>query len=344
MLSIGKMVARSEDYYLRTVAAGREEYYTGAGRVPGHLGRGGSTAPRARAARWRQPTCGRPRRRLARWRDPDRRRRGRRQAGGGLRPHLLGPEVGLPPLRALRAATSRPPCAPPTPTRSPTPSATSSATRSASAAEPAASGDRRRRSRRRPPSCTGRRGPATPSSTPTCWWPTSRWATTAPGRPPTPACSTSTPAPPASSTRPRCAPGWARPSGSASGRSPAAWPSSRGCPRRVLRAFSTRRREIEHLLDATGSHSARAAEAAALVTRLGQGPRSGVGRRRAAGALARPGRRARPGPPSRVRTSSTTCSVPSPGRPPRTPRSTRLLARLVGPDGLTAVELDLRAP
>ena len=41
MLSIGKMVARSEDYYLRTVAAGREEYYTGAGESPGYwLGQG----------------------------------------------------------------------------------------------------------------------------------------------------------------------------------------------------------------------------------------------------------------------------------------------------------------
>jgi conjugative relaxase-like TrwC/TraI family protein len=35
----------------------------------------------------------------------------------------------------------------------------------------------------------------------------------------------------------------------------------------LLRAFSTRRREIEHLLSATGTHSARSAEVAALVTR-----------------------------------------------------------------------------
>ena len=41
MLSIGKMVARAEEYYLRTVAAGREEYYTGAGESPGYwLGEG----------------------------------------------------------------------------------------------------------------------------------------------------------------------------------------------------------------------------------------------------------------------------------------------------------------
>lgn len=35
MLSIGKLVAGSEDYYLRTVAAGREEYYLGSGEAPG---------------------------------------------------------------------------------------------------------------------------------------------------------------------------------------------------------------------------------------------------------------------------------------------------------------------
>jgi conjugative relaxase-like TrwC/TraI family protein len=41
MLSIGKMVARSEEYYLRTVATGREEYYTGSGESPGYwLGEG----------------------------------------------------------------------------------------------------------------------------------------------------------------------------------------------------------------------------------------------------------------------------------------------------------------
>jgi conjugative relaxase-like TrwC/TraI family protein len=41
VLSIAKLVARAEDYYLRTVAAGREEYYTGAGESPGYwLGQG----------------------------------------------------------------------------------------------------------------------------------------------------------------------------------------------------------------------------------------------------------------------------------------------------------------
>lgn len=36
MLSIGKMVAGSEQYYIRTVATGREEYYTGSGESPGY--------------------------------------------------------------------------------------------------------------------------------------------------------------------------------------------------------------------------------------------------------------------------------------------------------------------
>ncbi len=41
MLSIGKMVAGSEKYYLDTVAKGREEYYTGSGEAPGQwLGSG----------------------------------------------------------------------------------------------------------------------------------------------------------------------------------------------------------------------------------------------------------------------------------------------------------------
>ena len=35
MLSIGKMVAGAEDYYLGMVAEGREEYYTGSGEAPG---------------------------------------------------------------------------------------------------------------------------------------------------------------------------------------------------------------------------------------------------------------------------------------------------------------------
>ena len=50
MLSIGKMVAGAEDYYLAIVAQGREEYYTGAGESPGMwLGRG-DRRPRPRAA------------------------------------------------------------------------------------------------------------------------------------------------------------------------------------------------------------------------------------------------------------------------------------------------------
>lgn len=41
MLSIGKMVARSGEYYIATVANGREEYYTGSGESPGFwLGEG----------------------------------------------------------------------------------------------------------------------------------------------------------------------------------------------------------------------------------------------------------------------------------------------------------------
>lgn len=53
MLSIGKMVARSGEYYIATVANGREEYYTGSGESPGfwlgdgarRLGLQGSVTP-----------------------------------------------------------------------------------------------------------------------------------------------------------------------------------------------------------------------------------------------------------------------------------------------------------
>jgi len=53
VLSIAKLVARAEDYYLHTVAGGREEYYTGAGESPGYwvgkgaglLGLSGEVAP-----------------------------------------------------------------------------------------------------------------------------------------------------------------------------------------------------------------------------------------------------------------------------------------------------------
>ncbi len=160
----------------------------GSGESPGYwLGEGARLLGLERRGRPGRPPS-RARRRLAPRRDPDRRRGGRGQAGGGLRPHLLGPQIGLPPLRALGSATSRPPSAPSTPTQSPRPSTTSSARRCASAGEPA--GLRRigaRGTGRRPPSCTAPRGPATPSSTPTCWWPTWPRGTTAPGRPPTPA-------------------------------------------------------------------------------------------------------------------------------------------------------------
>ena len=59
MLSIAKLVAGAEDYYLRTVAAGREEYYTGAGESPGYwlghgarlLGLSGEVAPQPTSER-----------------------------------------------------------------------------------------------------------------------------------------------------------------------------------------------------------------------------------------------------------------------------------------------------
>ena len=58
MLSIGKLVAGAEDYYLSMVAGGKEEYYSGAGESPGtwlgagtdDLGLAGEVSPEALAA------------------------------------------------------------------------------------------------------------------------------------------------------------------------------------------------------------------------------------------------------------------------------------------------------
>ena len=60
MLSIGKMVAGAEEYYLGIVAEGKEEYYTGAGEAPGTwIGGGTATEPppiaRARGPTWVEP-------------------------------------------------------------------------------------------------------------------------------------------------------------------------------------------------------------------------------------------------------------------------------------------------
>ena len=78
----------------------------------------------------------------------------------------------------------------------------------------------------RPPSSTALSRPAIPSSTPTCWPPMWCSAPTAAGPLPMPAFCTSTPAPPASSTRRRSGPAWSRPSGSASVLSSVARPNS----------------------------------------------------------------------------------------------------------------------
>jgi hypothetical protein len=58
MLSIGKLVAGAEDYYLSMVAEGKEEYYSGSGESPGtwlgsgtnDLGLAGPVSPEALAA------------------------------------------------------------------------------------------------------------------------------------------------------------------------------------------------------------------------------------------------------------------------------------------------------
>jgi conjugative relaxase-like TrwC/TraI family protein len=101
VLSIGKMVARSEEYYIRTVATGREEYYTGSGESPGYwvgegarrLGLDGEVAPdelrlvlSGVSPDGEVLTAGRG---------------GRGQSRLGLRPDVVGAQVRLAPPWAL---------------------------------------------------------------------------------------------------------------------------------------------------------------------------------------------------------------------------------------------------
>ncbi len=108
-----------------------------------------------------------------------------------------------------------------------------------------------------------------------------------------------------------------------------------GVPKRVLRAFSTRRVEIEALMAATGERSARAAEAAALVTRS---PKD-------LALVSGPGLRER----WLARAAALGLEVGRPGRgalehllgaerwaPPSGAEVEGLLGRLVGSEGLTA--------
>ena len=185
MLSIAKLVARAEDYYLRTVAAGREEYYTGAGESPGYwlgqgatrLGLSGEVAPAdLRAVLAGVSPQGEI---LTAGGVAD----ARRVAGFDLTfsaPKSVSLLYGLSgrdvsaTVRAVHADAVA--------------QALDYLERRAlrvrrGSGDSAASGHRGSSVQ---PSCTAPRAPATLSSIPTSWWPTSPWGTTAPGRPPTP--------------------------------------------------------------------------------------------------------------------------------------------------------------
>ena len=119
----------------------------------------------------------------------------------------------------------------------------------------------------RPPSRTGRRGRATPSSTPTCWWPT--WPRGSTGSGPLPSLrllyNHSRTAGFLYQSALRA--GLTRALGVRFGEVSRGMAELEGVPKSLLRAFSTRRREIEHQMAATGATSARSAEVAALATR-----------------------------------------------------------------------------
>ena len=114
----------------------------------------------------------------------------------------------------------------------------------------------------------GPAGPATRSSTPTCWRPTWCSASTAGGGPSTVAGCIAMLVLPGISTRPSCAPSWSSAS-ACSGSS--IWRGTSeldGIPLAVLREFSRRRSAIEDHLDQHQATSRGAAQHAALTTRL----------------------------------------------------------------------------
>ncbi len=208
MLSIGKMVAGAEDYYLGIVAQGKEEYYTGTGEARGS-GWGVGSRPWASVGKSPRTTSGRilagvspqdgspprpPARRHVRVTGFDLTFSAPKSVSvlwGLERPGDFGCGPGRPRRGGRRRA--RLPRAP---------------RHHGPPRGPAARGGSRPRDWWRPASCTAPRATGTPSCTRTCWPPTWCSARTVGGPLPTPACSTSMPARPASSTRRRSGPTW----------------------------------------------------------------------------------------------------------------------------------------
>jgi hypothetical protein len=193
----------AERYYLRSVAQGREEYYTGSGESPGvwvgrgaaHLGLDGTVSP----ADLQMVLAGyspQGERLAVRRVDPARR---------VAAPHLLGPQVGVPPY-ALGDETSPRGSGTYTTTPSPTRWTTWSAGRFGCVAVPGEpNGSRPKLVAASFLHRTSRAGdPQLHSHVLVANVALGR---TAGGPPPTPVSSITTPAPPASSTRRRCGPG-----------------------------------------------------------------------------------------------------------------------------------------
>ena len=207
VLSIGRLGAASDDYYLAVVASGAEDYYLREGEAPGRwLGPDGGPRPGG-PGRGRRPA-----------RRPGRPRPARRPSscaarrGARARPALTSPSRrpsrcrcwARSAIRGRAGRGGRPPTSaaveaaiglPRGPRRLPAPRR----------------GRGRARAGRRPggggSSPTAPRAPAIRPCTPTCWWPTWPRTTRAASGPSTGARSTATPRPPATSTRPSCATG-----------------------------------------------------------------------------------------------------------------------------------------
>ena len=261
VLSIGKMVAGAEEYYLSMVAEGQRGVLHRGRRVAGHLARQRDRRPRVSAGAGATPrTCGASLAGISPRTAPSSACSGTLgHPGGWLRPDLLGPEVRLPPLRPRLPRAPPPPSGPshdhavaealgvPGAPRHSSPAGAHDGLRRIGTAGLVAAAFVHRTSRTGDPQLHTHVLAANAV----------RGEPTAAGPPPTPGCCTSMPAPPASSTRPSFGPALVESLGvSLRSCAPRQRPKSSGFDASCSRRFSTRRAEIEEYLPRGGSVTA----------------------------------------------------------------------------------------
>ena len=342
VLSVAKLTPGQEGYYERSVAAGLDDYYAGRGESPGvwtgraprelglegvvEEGELGAADPRRPPAH-RASSCAAPPEGAD---DHGRADRPAHAASGALETeeararspastsssrvpksvsllHALGDE------ETRRAVNEAHP--PPGRRRSPT-----SRTRRASsaAARSGVAPRARRRASSRPPTSTARpgAGPAPAHARDRRQHGADARATASGGRSTARRSSRPTGSPPATSTRPTCAPSSPARSASSGRRRTRAWPSSGGVPREVIGEFSTRRAQVVEHMDERGDER--------LLRRPGRGGRDAraQGARRPRRGCARTGA---PAPPSTAsaRASSTRAARARPAAEPSSRRAAR---------------------